>query len=182
MVVVIVVVVVLVVLLFHVLFVLFCGDRMLVGVLVPIRMMRIDPIGMMIVPPVAIMPFVSLVEVAFVAPFGMILSPFGMVFVEPGAVVLVPPISLMPLVIGTVGAPSVAAFHLSPDIGMVLHELPQLGMLFPPFSVVNQAGIPLELGLHVGMIVEETVQARLVVVLGRRHRRHRHRAQHNQND
>ena len=32
--------------------------------LVPIRMMLIDPVGMMVVPPVAIVPFVMFVEVA----------------------------------------------------------------------------------------------------------------------
>jgi len=68
------------------------GDRMLVRVLVPIRMMRIDSIGVMIVPPVAIVPFVTLVEIAFIAPFGMIFGPLGMVTVEPAAIVVMPPV------------------------------------------------------------------------------------------
>src|ERR1700722_18998721 len=173
---VVVVVMVLLVLLFHVVPVLLRGNRMLIGMLVPIRMMRIDPIGMMVVPPVAIVPFVSLVEVAFIAPFGMVLGPFRMVFIEPAAVVIVPPVGLVPFIVGTVGAPSIAAFHLSPDIGMVLHELPQPRMIFPPLFVVNQVGIPREFPLHLGMFVEPTVEARLVVILGRRNRgQHRHR-------
>src|ERR1700722_3959573 len=175
-------VVMLLLLLLNVMLGLLHGDRMLVRMLVPIRMMRIDPIGMMIVPPVAIVPFVSLVEVAFIAPFGMILSPFGMVFVEPAAVVLMPPVGLVPLVIRTVGTPSIAVFHLSPDVGMVLHELPQLRMLVSPIFVVNQVGIALEFALHRRVTVQKIVQALLVVKLSaRRRRHHRHREQHNQN-
>src|ERR1700731_4838338 len=145
---VVVVVMVLLVLLFHVVPVLLRGNRMFIGMLVPIRMMRIDPIGMMVVPPVAIMPFVSLVEVAFIAPFGMILGPFGMVFIEPAAVVIVPPVGLVPFIVGTVGAPSIAAFHFSPDVGLFLHDPPHPGFFFPPLFVVNQVGIPPEFPLH----------------------------------
>ena len=91
----------------------------------------IDPVGMMVVPPVAIVPFVMLVEVAFITPVGMILGPFGMVGPHPAAIVIVPPVSLVPIVIGTVGAPSVVVRQLSPDVGMVLQERLQSQDAFP---------------------------------------------------
>lgn len=102
-----VVVMVLLVLLFDGVLVLLGRDRMFVRVLVPIRMMRIDPVGMMVVPPVAIVPFVMFVEVAFITPVGMILGPFGMMGPHPAAIVIVPPVSLVPIVIGAVCAPAV---------------------------------------------------------------------------
>jgi hypothetical protein len=82
-------------------------DRMLVRMLVPIRMVLIDPVGMMVVPPVAIVPFVMFVEVAFITPVGMILGPFGMMGPHPAAIVIVPPVSLVPSVIWAVRAPAV---------------------------------------------------------------------------
>ena len=99
------------------------SDWMLVGMLVPIRMMRIYPIGVMVVPPVAIVPFVMFIEIAFIAPFGMTFGPLGMVTVEPAAIVIVPPVSFVPRVVGSIVAPSFVASHLSPGVRMVLHEL-----------------------------------------------------------
>src|SRR6266436_8040298 len=137
----------------------------------PVGMMIADPIGAMIGPPVAIMPFVTLVEIAFIAPFGMIFGPFGMMAVEPAAIVIVPPVSLVPIVIVAIGAPSVVVRHLSPDVRMGLHELLQSGMLFPPRPVVNQVGISIELLLQLGTFIDKVVEALFVVVLGRRNRR-----------
>src|SRR5258708_25719887 len=104
---VVVVVSALLVLLFDGVPVLFGRDRMLARMLVPIRMMRIDPVRVMVMPPVAIVPFVMLIEVAVASPVGMILGPFGMVGPHPTAIVLMPPVSLVPIVIGPVSAPSV---------------------------------------------------------------------------
>src|SRR5258708_23287429 len=84
----------------------------------PVWMMIADPVAAMIGPPVAIMPFVTFVEIAFVAPFGMIFGPFGMMAVEPAAIVIVPPVRLVPIVIGAIGAPSFVTGHLSPDVGL----------------------------------------------------------------
>ncbi len=91
------------------------------------------------------------------SPVRMALRPFGMVLVHPAGIVLMPPVGLVPLVIGTVGAPSVVVGHLSPDAGMVLHELLQLGVLFPETLVVNQVRIAVELGFHVRVIVKKLV-------------------------
>src|SRR5258708_10237513 len=148
---------------------------MLVRMLVPMRMMRIYPSVVMVVPPVAIMPFVKLVEIAFIAPFGMIFGPLGMMTVEPAAIVVMPPVRLVPIAIRAVCAPSFVARQLSPGLGMVIHELSQVRMPFPPFPVVNQVRISLEIGLYRGTFVNKVVQALFVVVLSRRNRRHRHR-------
>src|SRR5208337_2553239 len=114
------------------------------------------------------------------SPVRMILGPFGMVGVHPTGIVLMPPVSLMPIVIGAVCAPAAVIWELSPDVGMVLHELLQIRVLMPEFPVVNQVGIPLQLLPQSGMLAEKIVQARFVV-LGRRDRRHRHCEQHDQN-
>jgi len=142
---VVVVVMVLLVLFFDGVLVLFGSDRVLARMLVPIRMMRIDPIGMMVMPPVAIVPFVMFVEVAVASPVRMSVGPFGMVGPHPGAIVIMPPVRLVPSVIGAIGAPSTAVGHLSPDVGMFLHERLQVRMPFSPRLVVDQVGISLEL-------------------------------------
>jgi len=116
-------------------------------------------------------PFGMSILVGF--PVRMVLRPFGMVLVHPAGIVLMPPVSLVPTVIGTVGAPASGVRQLSPDVGMVLHEGLQIGVLFSESLVVNQAGIPLELRLQCGTLIEKCVQA-FFLVLGRRDRR-RHR-------
>src|ERR1039458_7275708 len=75
------------------------------------------------------------------SPVCMILGPFGMVRVHPTGIVLMPPVSLVPIVIGAVCAPAAVTWELSPDVGMVLHELLQIRVLMAEFLVVNQVGI-----------------------------------------
>src|SRR5271154_903896 len=100
------------------------------------------------------MPFVMLVVVAWAyacdraSPAGMRRGPFRMVLVYPAGIVLMPPVGIVPVIIGAVGAIAAAVRDLTPDLGMVLHELLQSRMFVPPFPVVDQAGISLQLGLH----------------------------------
>jgi len=176
-----VIVVVVVVRFFHLVSVFFRSDRMLVRMFVPVRVMRIDPIGMMSVPPFAVVPFVTLVEVAVAFPISMIVGPFGMVSPHPAAIVLMPPVGFVPVVIGAVGAPSLGARQLSPRLGMVIHERLQIRMSFPPCPVVNQVGISRELLPQLGTFIDKVVKTLLVVILGRRNRRHRHREEHDRN-
>jgi hypothetical protein len=144
------VVVIVMLLVFDLVLVLFRCDGMLVWMLVPIGVMLIDPIGVMVVPPIAIVPFVMLIEVAVASPVRMSFDPFGMVLVHPTGIVLMPPVCLVPSVIGAVCTPSTAVGHLSPDVGMFLHERFQVRMLFPPRLVVDQVGISLDLSPQVG--------------------------------
>src|SRR5271166_2502524 len=132
----------------HVLMMFFRCDRMLVRMLVPLGVMLIDPVGMMLGPPAAVMPFVMLVVVAGAyasyacgraAPAGMSRGPLGMVLIYPVGIVLMPPVGIVPMFIGTVGAVAGAVGDLAPDLRIILHELLQSRMLVPPFSVVKQA-------------------------------------------
>ena len=87
-----------------------------------------------------------------------------MVLVYPAGIVLMPPVGVVPMFVGAVGAIAAAVRDLAPDLGIFLHELLQSRMLVPPFPVVNQAGIPLQLGLHILVAVEPFIQARFAVL------------------
>ena len=86
------------------------GFLMLVmyGFLVMIRFLRMpEPLGM---------------TMLVALPVWMVLGPLRMVLVHPAGIVVMPPVRLVPTVIGTIGAPSTAVGHLSPDVGMFVHE------------------------------------------------------------
>src|SRR5271167_978607 len=63
----------------------------------PIRMMRVDPFRMMVVPPRAVVPHMIFVIVAVVgAPLGIHGNPFRMMRVDPAGVMFMPPARVMP--------------------------------------------------------------------------------------
>src|SRR6266478_6852826 len=109
---------------------------LLLLILEPIGMLPLDPVTMVFVPPVAIVPDASLVKITvFGAPIRMILGPFGIVPIHPGAIVFMPPVGIAPFMVTIVVTPSACAARAHvrsardflPDVGMVLQELPKFG-------------------------------------------------------
>src|SRR5512146_3005762 len=74
----------------------------------PVRMMPLDPSGIIFVPPVAVVPMMMVVPVAVAAaPLRIMLAPLGMMLPHPSGRVRMPPVRVMPFVMMAVSAPSV---------------------------------------------------------------------------
>src|ERR1700693_3418286 len=60
-------------------------------------MMFTDPLGMVVVPPAAVVPHMRFIVVAVVcAPLGVCLHPFRMMRVDPARMVVMPPVRIVP--------------------------------------------------------------------------------------
>jgi len=133
----------------------------------PIGMAPLDPVAMVFVPPVAVVPGVGIVPIAVVvAPIGMILDPLRMMPIHPAAIMVMPPVGIAPFVMIVVVAPSARAAgepsgrgsYFLPDVGMVLEERAQFRMVLTEILVVDQVGIGGELVLNALMLVQPMVE------------------------
>ena len=63
----------------------------------PMRVMLLDPLRVLVEPPVTVAPIMMVVPVAiFEPPLAMVFCPFGMMLPEPSRMVIVPPVGVVP--------------------------------------------------------------------------------------
>ena len=140
----------------------------------PIGTIRFYPIGILLVPPSAVMPLALLIVGAIlIVPSRIERGPILMILIKPVGIVLMPPVGVAPLMLVVVVTP--VGFRRSRGPVFIVQGLPyvrmgpevmlQLRILCAPVGVVEQPGIARECPRNVRVVREEISKALVSLVL-----------------